>query len=459
MNTKERRMTTTLERYRALHPRSAALHEQDLREFPNGVTHDIRYFEPFPIYVEHAAGSRKWDVDGNELIDYVMGHGALLLGHAHPALVDAVTRQIQRGTHYGACHELEMEWASWIKRLVPCAETVRFTSCGTEATMMSARLARAFTGRSKLVRFAFNFHGWNDSVTGFTAPEETLPRSPGVPDAVLGQQIILPQNGRDELARTLASDHDVAAVILEPTGASAGTIPIDPDFLPFLREQTERHNVVLIFDEVVTGFRVSPGGAQAYYGVIPDLTTLAKIVGGGIPGAAVVGRDDLLSRIEFRDDAEWNLRDRISHPGTYNGNPLSAASGVAMLSHICDGDPQQRAADLAKRFCQEANRIIRQAGVKGCVYAFSSMFHMSIGVDCPEPIDGYLWNWEGRPGPVVPMTPPAVATTFRQEMINRGVDFMRMGGMMSAVHTESDVDATLSALSEALSMLKDEAAA
>jgi glutamate-1-semialdehyde 2,1-aminomutase len=446
-------MTDTLERYRALHPRSAALHEQALREFPNGVTHDIRYFEPFPIYVEHAAGSRKWDVDGNELIDYVMGHGALLLGHAHPALVDAVTRQIQKGTHYGASHELEMEWAGWIKRLVPCAETVRFTSSGTEATMMAARLARAFTGRNKLVRFALNFHGWNDSVVGLTSPEETVPRSPGVPDATLGQQVILPQNARDELERALASDHDVAAVILEPTGASAGTVPIDPDFLPFLREQTERHNVVLIFDEVVTGFRVAPGGAQGYYGVTPDLTTLAKVVAGGLPGAAVVGRDDILARMEFRDDVDWNLRRRISHPGTFNANPLSAAAGVAMLSHCCDGDAQQRAADLAKRFCQEANRIMRQAGVKGCAYAFSSMFHMTIGVDCPEPVDGYLWNWEGRPGAAVPGTPGPVATAFRQEMINRGVDFMRTGGMMSAVHTESDVDATLSALSAALTPL------
>jgi len=449
-------MSTILERYQELHPRSAALHAQAAASFPDGVTHDIRYFKPFPIYVDHAAGARKWDVDGNEMIDYVMGHGALLLGHAHPALVNAVTEQIRRGSHYGGCSELEVEWAGWIRRLVPSAEVVRFTSSGTEATMMAVRLARAFTNRNKLVRFAHNFHGWNDSVTGLTSPEESVPWSPGVPDSFLGQQIVVPQHGREELARVLADDPDVAAVIIEPTGAHASTIPIDVPFLSFLREETKRSGAVLIFDEVVTGFRVSPGGMQGFCGVLPDLTTLAKIVAGGLPGAAVTGRSDILAGIEFRADAEWNLRRRISHPGTFNANPLSAAAGIAALSTIADGKPQKQADALAKRLCQGVNQLLRQMDIKGCAYTVSSMFHMVLGVGCPPPIDGHAWEWHGKPGPEVPETSGPVVTAFRQGMINRGADFMRTGGMMSAVHTERDIDETLVALEATLSDMQRE---
>jgi glutamate-1-semialdehyde 2,1-aminomutase len=336
-------MTTILERYQALHPRSKALHQEAAHLFPNGVTHDIRHFSPFPIYIAHAAGARKTDVDGHEIIDYVLGHGSLLLGHAHQTLVRAVTRQIANGTHYGACHELELEWAGWIKKLVPSAEKVRFHSSGTEATMMAVRLARAHTGRNKLVRFALNFHGWNDSVAGYVLPGQTVPRSPGIPRAVLGEQIVLPQNNYEELSTTLAHDRDVAAVIIEPTGASMGTVPIDPDFLAFLRDRTWRDGVVLIFDEVVTGFRVAPGGAQAFFGVTPDLTTLAKIAAGGLPGAAIAGRADILDCIHFRGQAEWDAHSRVAHQGTFNANPLSAAAAVAMLETIADGKPQAHA--------------------------------------------------------------------------------------------------------------------
>jgi glutamate-1-semialdehyde 2,1-aminomutase len=450
-------MTTILERYRALHPRSAELHKQAARSFPDGVTHDIRHFAPFPIYVDHALGARKWDADGNEIIDYVMGHGALLLGHAHPTLVRAVTRQIAKGTHYGASTELEMEWAGWIRKLVPSAQKVRFHSSGTEATMMAVRLARAYTGRNKLVRFALNFHGWNDSVVGYVLPEETLPRSPGIPPAYLGEQIVLPQNDIRMLAWTLAEEKDVAAVIVEPTGASASTVPIDLEFLAFMRERTAREGVVLIFDEVVTGFRVGPGGAQERFGIMPDLTALAKIAAGGLPGAAIAGRADILDCIEFRRDAEWNAHGRVAHQGTFNANPLSAAAGIAMLETISDGKPQAHAEEMAKRLCRGANRIMRKLGVKGCAYTFSSMFHMSIGVDCPEPADGWEWQWDGAPGASVPMTPPKVTSAFRQAMLNSGGgDFMRTGGLTSAVHDEKDIDETLAALEPALSEMKSE---
>jgi glutamate-1-semialdehyde 2,1-aminomutase len=333
-------MTTILERYRALHPRSAELHKQAARSFPDGVTHDIRHFAPFPIYVDHALGARKWDVDGNEMIDYVIGHGALLLGHAHPTLVRAVTRQIQKGTHYGASTELEMEWAGWIRKLVPSAQKVRFHSSGTEATMMAVRLARAYTGRNKLVRFALNFHGWNDSVVGYVLPEETLPRSPGIPPAYLGEQIVLPQNDVRALAIALSDDKDVAAVIVEPTGASASTVPIDLEFLAFMRERTAREGVLLIFDEVVTGFRVGPGGAQERFGIMPDLTTLGKIIGGGLPVGAFGGRRDVMETVAPLG--------ATYQAGTLSGNPLAMAAGAATLRALSEPGVYERLEVLAQ---------------------------------------------------------------------------------------------------------------
>ncbi|HZU89853.1 MAG TPA: aminotransferase class III-fold pyridoxal phosphate-dependent enzyme, partial [Stellaceae bacterium] len=276
--------------YRAATPGSAAAAEKALSLFPSGITHDSRYIEPYGLYITRAEGPRKWDVDGRCYVDYFGGHGALLLGHCHPKVVEAVHRQIERGTHFGASHEIEIAWAEWILRLVPSAERVRFTSSGTEATLMALRLARAFTGRSKIIRFKHHFHGWHDHMTsGFASHFDGSPTT-GVLAGIADNVLLAEQNDAEGLARLLEAHDDVAAAILEPTGAHGARLPIDPPFLSVLRELTRRHSVLLIFDEVVTGFRVAPGGAQAHYGITPDLTTLAKIMAGGLPGGAVAGR-------------------------------------------------------------------------------------------------------------------------------------------------------------------------
>ena len=194
------------------------------------MTHDIRYTSPFPIFVERAQESRKWDVDGNEYVDYVMGHGALFLGHAHPEVTQAVAEQAAKGTHYGANHRLELEWGQLVQKLVPSAEEVRFTSSGTEATLMAVRLARAYTGRDKLLKFDHHFHGWHDYVVGVRGRESESPRSAGVPAATLGNTISVPQNDISLVEERLA-EGEYAAVILEPTGASWGTLPIHETFL------------------------------------------------------------------------------------------------------------------------------------------------------------------------------------------------------------------------------------
>ncbi|MCH7836362.1 MAG: aspartate aminotransferase family protein [Chloroflexi bacterium] len=447
-------MTTIRETYRRLHPGSDRLHEEAVRTFPSGVTHDIRHLTPFPLYVDHAQGSRKWDVDGNEVVDYVMGHGALFLGHAYPDITRAVQEQAAKGTHYGASHELELKWGALVKRLIPSAEAVRFTNSGTEATLMAIRLARSYTGRDRLLKFDHHFHGWHDSVVGARYGESDTPRSAGVPDATLSNTISLPQNDISLVESRLA-DNDVAAVILEPTGASWGTFPLRDGFLADLREVTAQHNTVLIFDEVVTGFRVSPGGAQAHYAVTPDLTTVAKILAGGLPGGAVAGEADIVSLMEFRDDAAWNTRRRVFHPGTFNANPLSAAAGVTMLSLVETGEFHARAEAATARLVRGMNQAITSREVEGCVYGLASYFHVSLNSECSRPQDGI--EWPLRDGKAPPRTAPQVALALKQGMLNHGVDLMGMtGGLVSAVHSDEDVDRTLQAFEATLDEMRAE---
>lgn len=433
---------TILDTYLHLHPQSAALYEESLRTFPSGVTHDIRYLQPFPIFVEEARGSRKRDVDGHEYVDYVMGHGALFMGHAHPQITEAVVAQARKGTHYGANHHLELEWGRLVSEIIPSAEEVRFTSSGTEATLMAVRLARAYTGRDKLLKFDHHFHGWHDAVVGTRTAESESPQAAGVPASVSANTISLPQNDAAAVERRLA-EGDVAAVILEPTGASWGALPLAAGFLEDLREMTRRHGVVLIFDEVVTGFRVGPGGVQERSGVTPDITTLAKILAGGLPGGAVAGTADIISMLEFRDSEGWNAR-RVAHPGTFNANPLSAAAGSTMLSMVKDGRHHRHADALNQRLVAALNGVLEQADARGCVYGLASYFHILLGAEAPMPRDGIEWP---APGGALPArTAPVLVTALKRGMLNHRVDLMGgTGGFVSGVHTEADIDLTAAA--------------
>ena len=444
-------MNGIVSRYVELHPSSRRLHQRALRLFPNGVTHDLRHNSPFPLYVTRAAGSRKWDVDGNEIIDYVMGHGALLLGHQHADIVAAVSAQAQLGTHYGASHEAEVRWGELVCELVPSAERLRFTSSGTEATMMALRLARAHTRREKVLRLYEHFHGWNDSVYGQPLPEETVPSAPGLPRGMLQASIVIPQNDVEALARTMREDGDmIAAMIFETTGAHWGTEPIDLEYVRRARELTAQHGIVLIFDEVITGFRVSPGGAQQVYGITPDMTTLAKIVAGGLPGGCVAGRADIIDQIAIRDDGG---AERISHPGTFNANPLSATAGAMCLSLIGGGEHQERASATAAALARGMNRVFSEESVAGCVYGQASMLHIAPGMDV-QPPDGYGWGWSALPRPA-PHLRRDLGALLRIGMLNEDVDLMGAGMMVSSAHTAEDVDRTVEALRRTLRAMKD----
>jgi glutamate-1-semialdehyde 2,1-aminomutase len=440
-----------LDTYVRLHPGSAKLYEESLRVFPSGVTHDTRYVTPFPIFVDRAAGSRKWDVDGNEYIDYVMGHGALLMGHAHPATTAAIVEQAGRGTHYGASHRLEIEWGSLVQEIVPSAEEVRFTSSGTEATLMAIRLARAYTGRDRVLKFDHHFHGWHDAVVGVRAPESESPSSPGVPASVSANTVSVPQGDIRAVEEKLAAG-DIAAIIIEPTGSSYGTMPLRSSFLSELRDATKRHNTVLIFDEVVTGFRVAPGGTQARYGVTPDLTTLAKILAGGMPGGCVTGKSDIVSMIEFRD-SRWNAQ-RVQHPGTFNANPVSAAAGSAMLKMVRTGDHHRHADALNERLIPALNAVLARAGAPGCAYGLASYWHVTLGSDVPRPSNGSI-EWSGDNLP--PRTHLRHIIALKRGMLNHGVDLMGgTGGFVSGVHTEADIDATVAAFEATIGEMRAE---
>jgi len=442
--------------YRTATPGSAAAAEKASRLFPSGVTHDSRYIEPYGLYITRAHGPRKWDVDGNCYVDYFGGHGALLLGHCHPQVVAAVKQQIERGTHFGASHETEIAWAEWVMKLIPSAERVRFTSSGTEATLMALRLARAFTGKSKLIRFKHHFHGWHDHMTSGYASHFDGSPTPGVLSGVAGGLLLAEQNDAEGLARLLDDNNDIAAAIIEPTGAHGAQLPIDPKFLAELRELTRQHGVLLIFDEVVTGFRVSPGGAQAEYGIRPDLTTLAKILAGGLPGGAVVGRKDILDLLDFQI-TKASDREKISHQGTFNANPLSAAAGVAALEIVGTSDACTRANRYADALRRRLNEVFEEEHVPWAAYGMFSNFHIFANPD----------HTAIRPTRFDPLAQPAEAIfdksqaslvhKFRLAMMTRGVDFSGSpGGIVSATHGDDELEDTATALRNAVRMLRQE---
>ena len=437
--------------YERTNPRSKALAGQARQVIPGGITHDIRYLRPFPIAVDRAKGTRKWTVDGQELIDYWMGHGSLFLGHGCPAIVAAVHAQLDRGTHYGGCHELEVRWAESVQDLVPSAQRVRFTASGTEATHLALRVARAFTGRPKIVKLEGHFHGWHDGVQAAVKPPYEAPSSAGIPGEALGQIVLCPPNNLAALEALLSERRDVAAVILEPGGGASGTIPTQIGYLRGLREATQRHQVLLIFDEVITGFRYSPGGVQGLTGVVPDITALAKILAGGLPGGAVAGRADVLDRLAFNDDPTWNRQYKVAHAGTFNANPLSAAAGVAMLSEIRDGQAHARADRAAARLRAGLSEAWKRVGAPGCVYGESSIFNWTL-----EPALTGGPKSDTPPRGLQAMANPAAYHAMRCALILNGVDVCPLHGWVSAEHSEADVDRTVQAFEKALTLLKED---
>ncbi len=427
---------------------SAELWERAQRALAGGVSHDGRFLPPHPTYFSRAQGAHKWDVEGRRYIDYAMGSAAMMLGHSHPDIVEALRTHASEGTFFATVHPLEVAWAELVQQLVPSAERVRFVGSGTEATMLALRVARAYSRRPKVLRFEGHFHGWHDYVLpGMKAPFDKYP-SLGIPAEIRDTMVICPTDAQ-QVEDRLKRDRAIGAIICEVSGANYGSVPIRDELLRDLRALADRYECVLIFDEVITGFRWSPGGKQALVGVTPDMTTMAKIVAGGMPGGAVGGKEEIMRLLDPRTEID-GLKPAIIHRGTFNASPIVSAVAVAALKVIRTGEPHRQADRIAAKIRGGMQRVLDRLEVDAVAYGESSTFHVFFGK-------------EARKRPIGDVSPAELRSTKRDALDiytnglrKRGVDFMSYtGGVTSMAHTDADVAPTLEAFEGAVQDLVD----
>ena len=431
--------------------KSEAIYEEAKKILPSGASSNVRIHkhEPFPVIFNRGKGSRIWDADGNEYIDYLLAYGPLILGHCHPSVINAIREQIQKGTMFGTTTELEVEVAKKVASMVPAAEMVSFSNTGTEATMEAVRIARAFTGRDKILKFEGHYHGHHDyvlfsvespsSVAGLELAPTKLPFYPGIPEDLSHTVIVAPWNNLAALERTLKKyANDIAAVIMEPVMGSSGVIPPADGYLKGVRELTQKFDVLLIFDEILTGFRIAKGGAQEYYGVTADLACFAKALGNGVPIAAITGRRDVMGMIG---------PGKIGYGGTYNANPLSLAVCKATLEILCknDGEAFSHMNSTAKKLTDGLQQACDKAGHDAIVQGVGPMFQLYF--TRLKKISTYRQSLQ---------CDLEKFKDFREMMLERGVYFHPDGTerfMLSAVHTTEDIEKTMAAAEDCLGKL------
>ncbi len=400
-----------------------------------GVNSPVRAMKPYPFFTERAEGCRLHDVDGNSYIDYCLAYGPLILGHAYPKVIESVKQQIERGSLYGTPTELETKFAQKICQAVPTAEMLRFVNTGTEATMGAIRLARGYTGKNKIIKFEGAFHGAHDYVlvkAGSGATTHGMPTSAGVPKDTTKNTIIVPFNDEAAVENAL-KDADTAGIILEPIIGNAGCIMPKDGYLKFLREATADKGALLIFDEVITGFRLAYGGAQEYYGVMPDITTLGKILGGGLPIGAIASSREIMENMAPLG--------KVYQAGTFNGNPLSMAAGYAAVTELEDGSVYEKVNALGDRMRKGLEEVTADLGLETRVYGVASMFQIYI---TGEDVADYQAALRADKD---------LFLKFQQELMKRGVFFPPSQyecNFISYAHGEDEIDDTLSTVEDSL---------
>ncbi len=432
--------------------KSKELFEEAKNYIPGGASSNVRVTEehaPFPILFKKGQGSKVWDVDGNEYVDYLLSYGALILGHRHPRIIEAIKNQLDNTTMIGTTTEIEIKAAKKICEMVPCADMVKFSTTGTEATMSAIRIARAYTGRDKIVKFEGHYHGHQDYVlysvvadpmfAGLEHAPRKLPWFAGIPNEVAQTVIVASWNNLSLLERTLKKDaKDIAAVIMEPIMANNSVIVPNKGYLEGVKELTQKYDVVLIFDEVFTGFRVAKGGAQEYLGVTPDLACFSKALGGGVPIAAVAGVKDIMEMV---------VPGKIGFAGTYNANPLSLAACLTVLEELSrnDGEALKKMRSLGRKLTDSLQDILDSTGHDGIVPSVGALF--SILFTKLDKMTSYR-QWMA--------CDLDKFKQFRDLMIKRGI-YLHPDGMeriiLSTAHTNEDIQKTLKAAEDALKKL------
>jgi glutamate-1-semialdehyde 2,1-aminomutase len=420
--------------------RSRIQFQRALQSIPGGVNSPARAFGGVggePLFIERGDGAYLWDLDGNKLIDFVGSWGPHILGHRHPAVLAAIEDALTRGTSFGAPTESESELAELVIAAVPSMQKVRMVSSGTEATMSAIRVARGFTGRDKLIKFAGCYHGHVDSLlvkAGSGALTLGVPSSPGVPVGCTSDTIVLEFNDANALAETFAKQGDqIAAVILEPVVGNMGVVLPQPGFLEACRELCTKHGAVLIFDEVMTGFRVSFGGAQKLFQITPDLTTLGKIIGGGMPVGAYGGRADIMAKVSPAGP--------VYQAGTLSGNPLAMACGIATLRTLRETNPYAALAAKTERLARGLSSAASAAGIAHTLPHVGSMFTLFFN---PDPVTNNT---------VAGRSDTQRFARYFWGMIEHGVYLpcsQFEANFVSAAHSDADIDATIAAANDVL---------
>ena len=418
-------------------PKSLAIWQQNRTVMPAGVGSVFRLADPFPMVIKRAKGSRIWDADDNEYLDCMLGFSVMILGNAPEEVEAAIREALPRGTHYGQCHEHEYAFARLFCDLVPGVDKVSFCNSGTEATMYALRLARGATGRPLIAKFEGGYHGTHDflavsfgragltpEVLGPIEDPRTIPESPGLVEGAWRDTIVLPYNHPAAFDKIRRHADRLAGVIIEPVQGAAGTIPADRSFLEQLRSLTRELGLFLIFDEVITGFRLAPGGAREYYGVIPDVSTYGKIAGGGLPFGALGGSAEAMQWMEY----DPGLRHSILVAGTFNGNPLVTAAGSAVLRRLKDERQiYSRLNAMGERFREAVNRFAAEGGYPAVATGVTSMFAVHA---VPGPIRS-IRDLDGGNH--------AISTGLGLLYRKTGLHVTPSHGFISAAHTDEDI--------------------